>query len=183
MNSLDPRSARQAGFTLIEVLIVITIIGILATVLSLKIGNRALDDRMQVEAERFYQLMQLAQEETDVKGVALGLRFTEDGYQFLALNDKGQWTEYGNGVLRTRHLDPAFYTELHVEGRMVPPAQSQQHGGLNDEKNKVQPQILLLPGGETSAFALDLKAQNYPSWFHIESDALGRMREERQYAQ
>jgi general secretion pathway protein H len=183
MNRPDPRSARSAGFTLLEVLIVITIIGILAAVMGLKIGNRAMDDRMQAEAERFYQLVQLAQEETQVKGVALGLRFTTSGYQFLALNDKGQWAEYGNGVLRTRVLDPAFYAELHVEGRMVPPAQDQQRGGgLNDEKNRVLPQILLLPGGETTAFAVDLKAQNYPSWFHIESDALGRLREERQYA-
>jgi len=182
MKSLaDLRSARPAGFTLLEVLIVITIIGILAAVMGLKIGNRAMDDRMQAEAERFYQLVQLAQEETQVKGVALGLRFTASGYQFLALNDKGQWAEYGNGVLRTRVLDPAFYTELHVEGRMVPPAQDQQRGGLNDDKNKLQPQILLLPGGETTAFAVDLKAQNYPSWFHVESDALGRLHEERQY--
>ena len=178
----DPRSARSAGFTLLEVLIVITIIGILAAVVGLKIGNRAMDDRMQAEAERLYQLVQLAQEETQVKGVALGLRFTADGYQFLALNDKGQWAEYGTGVLRTRQFDPVFYTELHVEGRMVPPAQTQQRGDLNDAKNQVQPQILLLPGGETTAFAVDLKAQNYPSWFHIESDALGRLREERQYA-
>ena len=184
MNSLaDLRSARSAGFTLIEVLIVITIIGILAAVMGLKIGNRALDDRMQAEAERLYQLVQLAEEETQVKGVALGLRFTDTGYQFLALNDKGQWAEYSNGVLRTRAFDPAFFTELHVEGRMVPPAQSQQRSGaLDDDKNKLQPQILLLPGGETTAFAVDLKAQNYPSWFHIEADALGRLREERQYA-
>jgi general secretion pathway protein H len=180
---LDPRGA-SAGFTLLEVLIVITIIGILAAVVGIKIGNRALDDRMQTEAERFYQLLQLAQEETQVKGVALGLRFTTSGYQFLALNDKGLWTEYGNGVLRTRKIEPPFFAELHVEGRMVPPAQDQQGGGdPHDEKNKLQPQILLLPGGETTAFAVDLKAQNYPSWFHIESDTLGRLREERQYAQ
>jgi general secretion pathway protein H len=176
----DPRGA--SGFTLLEVLIVIVIIGILAAVVGLKIGNRAMDDRMQTEAQRFYQLLQLAQEETQVKGIALGLRFTASGYQFLALNDKGLWVEYGNGVLRPRAVEPPFFTELHVEGRMVPPAQDQQRGDVSKDKPKLQPQILLLPGGETTAFALDLKAQNYPSWFHIESDALGRLREERQYA-
>jgi len=66
----------------------------------------------------------------------------------------------------------------------VPPAQDISPGGdSRDQKKKIEPQVLLLPGGETTAFAVDLKAQNYRSWFHIESDALGRIRDERQTLQ
>lgn len=179
--------SRASGFTLIEILIVLVIIGILAAVVGIKIGNRALDDRLQNEAMRFDQLVQLAQEETQVKGIALGLRFTTSGYEFLGLNDKGVWAGYDSGVLRARRIEQPFYAELHVEGRMVPPAQDQKpadpRGLKTDDKNKLLPQILLLPGGETTAFAVDLKAQNYPSWFHIEADALGRLHMERQYQQ
>jgi type II secretion system protein H len=160
------------------------IIGVLATLIGLKIGNRALDDRLQNEAERFGQLLRLAQEETQVKGIPLGLRFTTSGYQFMRLNEKGLWSDYSSGVLHPRHIEAPFFAELHVEGRMVPPAPDQQGGDVGDDKKKqIQPQVLLLPGGETTAFAVDLKAQNYPSWFHIESDALGRVRQERQALQ
>ncbi|HWY24941.1 MAG TPA: type II secretion system minor pseudopilin GspH [Nevskia sp.] len=178
----------MAGFTLLEILIVVVIIGILAAIVGFKIGNRAMDDRLQNEADRFGQLVRLAQEETQVKGIPLGLRFTTSGYQFLGMDDKGVWVDYNNGVLHARRIEPPFFAELHVEGRMVPPEQDEKPGSdardpKDEKKNKLQPQILLLPGGETTAFAVDMKAQKYPSWFHIESDALGRVRQERQYLQ
>ncbi len=186
----DPKIAfcrqkvRQAGFTLIEVLIVIFIIGILATFASLKIGSRSLDDRLQNESERFEQLVKLALEESEVKSVPIGLRFTTSGYQFLALDEKGQWANYSEGALRPRPLVAPFYAELQVEGSMVPPAQDQPAGGLAlDQEQKIQPQILLLPGGEVTAFAVDIKAQNYAFYFHVESDALGRIQYERRALQ
>lgn len=166
-------------------LIVIVIIGIMAALIGLKIGTRTLDDRLQTEAERFDQLLRLAEEESQVKGIPLGLRFTADGYEFLALNDKQLWANYDSGVLRKRTLEAPFYTELHVEGRMVPPAQDSQPGDdqPRKDKKKIEPQVLILPGGEMTAFAVDVKAQSYRSWFHIETDSLGRIVEQRRSEQ
>jgi general secretion pathway protein H len=177
----------ERGFTLIEILVVIVIIAILATYASLSIGNRALDDRLEAESERLEQLIKLAQEESQVKGIPIGVRFTTAGYEFLAMNDKRQWVDYGQGaaVLRQRRLAVPFYAELYVEGRMVAPDPDQQAAAdpRSPADRKIQPQILLLPGGEDTAFAVDLKAQNYRSYFHLESDALGRMQRQRRWLQ
>ena len=78
----------------------IVIVGILATFATLSIGNRAMDDRMQDEGQRFVQLFKLAEEESQIKGMPIGLRFTDKGYTFLVMNDKRLWVDYGQGVLR-----------------------------------------------------------------------------------
>jgi general secretion pathway protein H len=179
-----------SGFTLLELLVVIVIIGIMATFVSLKIGNRALDDHLEAESVRIQQLYQLAQEEAQVKGIVIGMRFTASGYQFVTLNDQGQWVDYGQvaNVLRQRRLGAPFYTELYVEGRMVPPAPDVRPtttiiSSDQDKKPQLQPQVMLMPGGECTPFAVDIKAPNYGSYFHFEADALGRVLRERRYLQ
>ncbi len=174
-------------------MIVIVIIGVLATFATLSIGNRSLDDRLEAESKKLEQLLRLAEDEADLKGVAIGLSFGVDGYRFLAIDNKRNWVDYAqSGVLRSRTLLPPFYPELRVEGRLVPPAKeapdsapqkaSAKSSEADDkEAKKLQPQLLLLPGGQMTAFSLDLRAPSYASYFHIEGDALGRVTRERRY--
>jgi general secretion pathway protein H len=190
MNKWSKAGASSAGFTLIELMVVIFIIAILATVVSLSIGNRALDDRLAVESERLDQLVRLAMDDSELKGVSVGLRFTASGYQFLVLDDKGRWVPYeGDGSFRSRSYQPPFFAQIHVDGQMVTPAQDQSASPVqgnasgsildNDDKNKLQPQVLMLPGGESSSFTVDLLAPNYPVYYRIESDSMGHVKTSR----
>jgi general secretion pathway protein H len=184
------------GFTLLELMVVILIIGVIVTFASLSIGDRALDDRLEAEAKRLEQLLRLAEEEADLKGAPLGLSFTVTGYRFLVADRAHGWTDYAKGgVLRSRDILPPFYTELHVEDRLIPPAPAAAERGKDDKAGakseaeggerdaaadaKNAPQVLLLPGGQMTPFTLDLKAPNYGSWFRIEGDALGRLKRTR----
>jgi general secretion pathway protein H len=175
------RPARGHGFTLIEVTVVIFIIGILATLVTLSIGNRTLDDRLENESVRMEQLLRLAQEDAQLKGIVIGVRFTAGGYEFLTLDDKSHWVDYAqSGTLRARRLDQPFFAQLQIEGRMVPPAPDLPAGGAGDDpQQQPRPQILLLPGGESTVFAIDLLAPRYRPFYHIEADALGHLMRER----
>jgi hypothetical protein len=159
----------------------------MATLVTLSIGNRGLDDRLELESKRMAQLIQLGEDEADLKGQPIGLRFTEDGYRFVSVDNSRKWVDYTQGgTLRPRALMQPFYVDLRVEGRPTPaavdkPSDASSASSNNDKDDGLKPQILLLPGGQMTAFTLDLRAPRYASYFHIEGDALGRITRERRY--
>lgn len=183
---------RQRGFTLLELLAVIAIIAVIVTFASLSIGNRALDDRLEAESRRLEQLLRLAEDEADLKGIAIGLSFTTTGYRFLVSDGKSNWLDYAqSGLFRARPLPQPFTAELRMEGRLIPPAPaaSAEAPPAGDDEERAddaarpKPQILMLPGSQMTPFTLDLKAPNYPVTMRIEGDLLGRIKRERRTAE
>lgn len=165
---MTSRAAR--GFTLLEILVVVAIVGIVIAVATLSLGNRAIDTQLDDEAERLHQLFAIAAEDAEMQSLELGWRYTADGYEFLVLNG-GTWEAFGAGPLRTRALPGPLYIDLNVEGRAIPPAAEGDKPG--------EPQVLLLSSGESSPFQLDLHAHGYRPYVRVKGDALGRLSTQR----
>ena len=125
----------QRGFTLLEILVVVVIVGVLVTFATLSVGGRSLDDRLEFEARRLEKTFQLALEEAEIKGLLIGFRYTPDRYEFVGLNAEGKWAAYAeSGPFRARALTRPFEILLSVEGRPVPPAQDPK-----DEESEPEP--------------------------------------------
>lgn len=179
------------------------IIGVLASLVSLSVGGRAVDDRMQAESRRVEELLRLASDEAQALGLEIGFRHTTKGFEFLTPDvSSGDWKVIEDGTFRRREVPEPFYLELRVDGRLVkpvPPAPVEQED-KNKDKNKddgdfknaassrksrdeddeaLQPQVLILSTGEMTAFTLDLKLEDLPTAYRVEANAMGELTSQR----
>ena len=144
---------RQAGFTLLEVLAVVVIVGIIVSFASLSVGQKS-SHVIQEEAERLYGLLSLANEETVMQGRELALEFQEEGYSFLELNIDNQWIPLEQDkLLRERSFPPNIKIKLIIEGVA---------SSFEDKKNL--PRVFVLSSGELTPFQITLSLDDEESY-------------------
>lgn len=161
---LLPVAPRQRGFTLLEILVVVFIIGVILSFATLSLGGRGLDDRANEEARRLAELFRLARDEAGVTGLELGWRAAGEDYQFLALADGG-WAAYpARGPLRDRSLPEPLRMTVLVEDLPV----------AEDEADNA-PQILFLSSGEVTPFTVQIGARELDSVYEIRGNLIGQI--------
>lgn len=160
-----PRHSRppsESGFTLLEVLAVVLIIGIIVSFASLSIGQNS-SRIVQDEVERLHGLIQLAGEEAVLQGRELALEFDRDRYQFLELGEEDWQPVAEDPMLRERPLPEAIEFTLMLEGVDV-----------SFEDKKKLPRIFILSSGELTPFNMTLKTDEGEE-FSLEGLVNGKM--------
>jgi general secretion pathway protein H len=105
---VTPRRDRDAGVSLVEVLVVLAIVGIMAGVTTLGLGALDRGARSEAEALRLADRLQLAADEALVTGGPLALVWDDRGYRFLGWDAAGErWRASVQGDLGRRHELPA----------------------------------------------------------------------------
>ncbi len=84
---------KQHGFTLIELMVVLVIVGIASAAISLSIKPDPLH-LLRKDAEQLAQLLQVAQAEARADGRAITWQADAKGFRFSRQNDNGKGTEY-----------------------------------------------------------------------------------------
>ncbi|MEZ5740219.1 MAG: GspH/FimT family pseudopilin [Burkholderiaceae bacterium] len=79
--SRRPAARRAGGFTLIEILVAITIGAVLVTVVGLSVGGA--DRGLQTDAERLSLLLSLAREEAQIRGAPIRFEADSSEYRFV----------------------------------------------------------------------------------------------------
>ena len=174
--------APSGGFTLIEILVVVVIVGIVSAVVLLS-ANLIDDDRdVRQEARRLTSLIELAADEALLQGRDLGLEFVQGGYRFVEYDPfLEQWFELaGDELLRPRSLPDGLRFELFVEDRRVLlAAEHTRLGGGEETADRREadyaPHALIMSSGELSPFDLEIVRGNEPSDFAIEVTAAGEI--------
>jgi general secretion pathway protein H len=97
------RPRRAAGFTLIEMLVVLLIAGILVSLASLTISRNPRTD-LKEEAQRLALLFESAGDEAQVRSRPIAWQPTDDGFQFDVRTDDG-WRPLRDDLLAPRRWE------------------------------------------------------------------------------
>lgn len=136
------RSGR--GFTLLEVLVVVFIIGITLTLATLTVGNRA-QEALEQEALRLSARLDLAGDEAVMQAREYALEFTDDGYRFLVFENNEWRALKQDETLRARRLPDGLWMKVNLA----------EEAAREESDEKTPQRIYLLSSGEMSAFEID----------------------------
>jgi general secretion pathway protein H len=165
---------RQHGFTLLELMVVVVLIGIILTFVVGSVGDGGRGDRIKREAQRLTSLVELVGEEAVLKSALIGLRFTEHGYEFMRYSDP-QWQRVeDDGLLKPREIDTTIVMQLQVDGFGVALDDSVLVAEDDEEGDKgPQPQVIFMSSGERTPFELSLLYDDDQSGYLLTVPLLG----------
>ena len=161
------------GFTLLEVMVVLVLIGIIFSFAVLSVSRNDQDEVMKRETRRLATLIDMANNEAVIRGQELAIHFTKDGYAFLVLQIEG-WQELPDDPLLKPHKLPAgFSVRIEVEGD--PPGLGQKDKKDKKADDTLTPQVYILSSGEMTPFSATLQAENSRVRYHLTASMLGKL--------
>ena len=160
---------RVQGFTLLELLVVIVIIGIITSFAVLSLGLLSPQSELEEHGKRIRALMMLASEEAVLQGQELAMQLDDNRYYFLSLKDKA-WLRVNNDpVLRDRDLPEHIQADVLIEGDAV--LQTQAEG------QKLTPRVYFFSSGEITPFTLTLSSSDADHDFRLSGNIQGVIRD------
>ncbi len=142
----------RKGFTLLEVMVVVVIIGIVLGIVTITVDTRR--EKVSDAVDRLASITRLASEEAVLRSRELALEIKPGGYLFLTLGREGFMPLEGDPLLRERKLPEDLELELYLAGEPV-----EIDAQENDLSGNVErpPRIYLFSSGEITPFELRIR--------------------------
>ncbi|MFT6913737.1 MAG: general secretion pathway protein H [Motiliproteus sp.] len=161
MRSLPGCRLSQRGFTLLELMLVILIIGLMVGTVSLALPDSKAQE-LQKQASRLHAQVNLASQTSVFKNKDIGLKISRLSYDFYQF-EGDHWTLLEpQSRFSSRSLPPGTSFELSLDGQLI---------NIEDPK---KPQILFLSDGQMSSFRLSLLSKDQGNRFSLRGDLNGQ---------
>lgn len=163
----------ERGFTLLELLVVVFMVGILVTMFTLAVGVTGGDRDLEREADRLVAMLKLARDEAVMQGREYGLRFYPRSYEFATWfeeiddteedpqkRDKSRWILLADDELfAPRELGDRLQIELEIEDRNVVLKEKTDREIDPDDEDAIDyaPQLFVFSSGDVSPFAVKIR--------------------------
>ncbi len=192
-SSLSKFLAKTKGFTLLEVLVVIALIGLIVSVVQFNFSGKRPEDTLQKASYQFAALFESAANYGLLNNIELGLYINDSSYRFLGY-DGVKWSELPQqdwlavqelpeGVTFTLTLDDLPIEEPLLFDSSVFKAQNEEYLSFDaiEEAKKAKkeklllPQVYILSGGDITPFSLTFHFTEEASLYDDLSDLAYRV--------
>lgn len=140
------------GFTLLEILVVITIVSIIISVALLSFGTLGSDHGLDEEVKRFTDVVEVAHEQAELEGRDYGIVLEPDSFDVRYFDQRTRlWMGLVDDRLLMRHVLPdGVRLSLQIEGRPVILERPESGKDL-------VPQVLVMSSGDITPYVLTLQ--------------------------
>jgi general secretion pathway protein H len=155
---------RASGFSLIELLVVISVIGIITSMVLMSLGVLRDDRQLRVEARRISSLIELAQDEAVMQGREFGLEVMVSSYRFVEYDPfQLRWVEIiGDDMFRFRQLPADIEFDLLLEDQIIvldmDPEQIEDpdSNDIGRSTETYAPHVMIFSSGDSTPFELQI---------------------------
>src|SRR5512138_1820940 len=162
---------RSFGFTLIEVLVVVVIMGVIVSAVMLSMNLLGRDRESEDESRRVWALLRQAREEAELQGIDIGIYIAASSYEFLRFDPRRNiWLPIENDVLyEPRELSEGLRFRVWLESREIvlqpqlpertfaEKDEEQEQDEARDKLDDRPPQIIVMSSGEIVPFELQIE--------------------------
>lgn len=154
-----PIRYQQTGFSLLEILVVLLIIGITLTFALLAFGDFGAKRQAQVSAENFIQYIKLIQHQALLEANPWGIVLESKVYRALRFSEKQQWSSpKQNNIFKARKLPKNIMMSWDTKNKT--------HQPLN---------IIIQPTGDMTPFRIQFSSNSNKKGLIIEGFYNGQM--------
>lgn len=170
---------RTHGFTLIEILVAVLIIGIVMSVAVLSLSLAGDDREVRKEARRLTSLIEVAQTDAMMQGREFGIEFMSGAYRFVEFDvDNNRWVEpLGDDSLKLWQLPEDYEITLFVDDKEI--LLDPEPKTLTDDDRQLQvdyqPHLFVFSSGDSTPFELLITRRSDGVAAAIEGDFLGNL--------
>lgn len=140
------------GFTLIEILVVITIAAILVGAVVLNLDFRNPGKTVLQTSQRTTLLMQLASDQAVYGRAQYGIRFHPESYSFFALipgaDGVGSWEVFEDELLKFKEPDLKVEYEVELSGIPIILEELETELDAVTDEEPIRPHVIFLSNGE-----------------------------------
>ncbi len=149
------KNIKCRGFTLLELLVVLVLMGIILSMAVLSVGDGGRGDQIRQEARRVVATFNLVSDEAVLNSQPYGVQLAQDGYRFLRYTNNVWQLVRDDSLLKVRHFSPDIETHLYIDGMdVVLPA--------TIDEGEVKPHLVFYTSSERTPFMLELAYTSSP---------------------